>query len=210
VLSAESAPTSTRMLAITTGMLGLVAVGLLVMVMTPPSADAPVALDATTTPRSDREWHVGAVLTTLTGPPQSLRGPDRPLATPIGDGRYAIVTAAGGPMPVGDEIEVRLPSGDRAAAEVTADGGDTLLVELLRPEPGVELATARPTGRDIVTVLVDPPVTIPLDDLDRLDAEEGTAVLDRDGRLVGLCSRGGDGVRLLEVSDELADATNGG
>ena len=56
----------------------------------------------------------------------------------------------------------------------------------------------------------DPPISVAYSDVDTVDADEGTAVLDGDGSLVGICSRGigTDHVRLIEVLAELDDATS--
>jgi hypothetical protein len=62
----------------------------------------------------------------------------------------------------------------------------------------------------MVTVMASPPITVAYDDIDTLAVEEGTAVIDGDGELVGICSRraGSRHVRLIEVSAELDDATS--
>ena len=207
---AETAPATTRLFAITTGTMGLLAVGLLILAVTPGRAESPVAVSATTTPTRP----------TATAPPSrqapiGLRGRPEALATPIGRGQFAVVTAAdltaaAGATAVGAAIEVEVPSGRMRQARVVGRSGDTVLIELEVAEPGVELADGRPDGHEVVTILAEPPVTIVLDDLAELDVEEGTAVLDIDGELIGLCSEGHDRTRLVEISDELADATTGG
>lgn len=210
MLRAQTAPASTRRFAITTGSLGLLAVGLLMLVVTPKPADAPIAISVTTTPTVGDASSTGtAALAAGTRPIVGLRAADQLLATPIGEGRFALVSAAGAPTAVGTRVEVRLPSGDMREAHVTVHGGDTVLVELTEAEPGVELADRRPLGHEIVTVLAEPPVTIVLDDLADIDVEEGTAVLDDDGDLVGLCSQDIDGdIHLVEVDPALADASD--
>jgi hypothetical protein len=99
-------------------------------------------------------------------------------------------------------------------ALIVARVGDTVLVELERAEPGIQLADEQPDGHEIVTVLAEPPVTIVLDDLATLEVEEGTAVLDGTGELVGLCSEGDadDATRLVPVDGETltADDATGG
>lgn len=209
----ETAPTSTRFFAITTGTLGLLTVGLLVLVVTPRSSDAPVAISVTTTPSPTASASGAADAGRSTEPRVfGLRSPAEPLATPIGDGSFAIVTAAGVSLEPGSTLDVRLPSGALRSALVSVREGEAVLVELSESEPGLELADQRPDGDEIVTVLAEPPVTIVLDDLAELEVEEGTAVLDDDGRLIGLCSddHPTDGVRLVDVSEAFAGATTGG
>ena len=210
---AETAGPTTRAFAFTSGTLGLIAVGMLVLAVTPGRNAAPVAISATTTPTEVAVTQVAIVTTIITGPeraPLGLRGRPEALATPIGEGRLALVTAAdlaatAPTSDIGTSVEVAVPSGRMHAARVIAHAGDTVVVELERAEPGVELADELPEGHEIVTVLAVPPVTIVLDDLATLDVEEGTAVLDDTGELVGLCSldQPDTGTRLLPIDDEL-------
>lgn len=207
---AETAGPTTRIFAFTTGTLGLLAVGLLIVAVTPGRSEAPVAVSATTTPVAAD----GAPAARPSASPEAtdrapigLRGRPEVLATPIGEGRYAVVTAAdltgtGGSAGIGTAVAVEVPSGRAHDARVVGRAGAALLVELERTEPGIELADERPEGHDVVTVMAEPPVTIVLDDLAELAVEEGTAVLDDDGELVGLCSRGDDETELLIVIDE--------
>ena len=212
----ETAAATTRVFAFTTGTLGLLVVGLLVVAVTPNASEPPVAVSATTTVAGDRfptVTRVAAAAATepSVGEPIPLRGRPEAMATPIGEGQFAVVTAAdlaatAGPAVVGAAVEVVVPSGRMHAARVIGVAGDTVLVELERTEPGIDLAVGHPDGHEIVTVLTEPPVTIVLDDLSTLAFDEGTAVLDGDGDLVGLCSRGvGDATRLVFVSDKMLD-----
>ena len=228
----ESAATTTRAFAFTTGTLGLLAVGLLMLAVTPDRSSAPVAISATTTPTA-ADGAIAAVATSVAATdapsrnPVALRGQAGALATPIGEGRFAVITATDlaattRSAEIGEAVEVAVPSGNTHAARIVGRAGDTVLVELEGVEPGVEVADQHPDGHEIVTVLVEPPVTIVLDDLHALEVAEGTAVLDGDGDLVGLCSRGGDdATRLIAVidpddtagsvpSDELVAATTDG
>lgn len=210
---AESPPATTRVFAFTTGSLGLLAVGLLMLAVTPSRSGAPVAISATTTPES-AGGSVTVIATVAAGPsdraPLGLRGAADALATPIGEGRYAVVTAVdlgtgSGGVAIGDAVDVEVPSGRLHEARIVGRSGDTVLVELERAEPGVDVADDRPAGDDIVTVLAEPPITIVLADLATLRVEEGTAVLDDDGLLVGLCSQElGAATRLVAVGVEAA------
>lgn len=208
VARAETTSAATRLFALTSGTLGLIAVGLLVLAITPERSAAPVAISATTTPAVVGVGQAaGAPASTVVG----LRNRPEAMATPIGEGRLAVVTAAGlgaapGGLRVGEAVQVAVPSGRMHAARVVGRAGDTVVVELERTEPGMQVADEHPGSHEIVTVMARPPVTIVLDQLATLDVEEGTAVLDDDGDLVGLCSEGGDDeTRLLVISDELLD-----
>lgn len=209
LLRAETATPISRWFAVSAGSIGLVAVGLLALAVAPGPADAPIAISATTTPlRVINALENAAVsnVRTVIG----LRGGEPPIATPIGDGRYALASAGGATAPIGATIEVRLPSGTHGRGRVAARHDGAVLVALDVPEPGHELADSMPAGDEVVTVLAVPPATIVLDDLDDLDVEDGTAVLDDDGRLVGVCRRRAGRIELAELSDELAAATNDG
>jgi hypothetical protein len=213
---AQSAAPSTRVFALTTGSLGLLAVGVLILTVTPRGHDAPIAISATTTPaaivvretRFDSRPPAFAARGSAT---TETASPQYPLATPIGDGRTAVITDNALEGHDGDEIEVRLPSGRLAAGQVMEKSGSTWLIELYDAESGHDIATDRPTSSEVVTVMMSPPVTIVLADIGTLDIGEGTAVLDRDGDLVGICThRLSDGkVRLIEVRAELVGATSG-
>lgn len=208
----ETAGPTTRVFAFTTGTLGLLAVGMLVLAVTPGRSPAPVAISATTSPAGVDVTSVAIVTTIVSAPertPIGLRGRPEALATPIGEGRLAVVTAADlaattGASDVGTSVEVAVPSGRMHDALVVARAGDTVVVRLERAEPGVTLADEQPAGHEIVTVLAAPPVTIVFDDLASLDVEEGTAVLDDTGELIGLCSVGvHDELRLVRIDDQL-------
>lgn len=210
VARAEPTGGSTRAFAFASGGLGLLAVGSLIVAVTPERSAAPVAVSATTTP-VDRSPSIAVSPSPASGTgPIALRGRREATATPIGEGRLAVVTAAdlaatGELSDVGAAIEVEVPSGRMVDARVVAHDGDAVLVQLERPEPGLALADEPPAGDEIVLVMAEPPVTIVLDDLAGLEVDEGTAVLDRTGDLVGLCSQDrDDATRLLPVRDLVA------
>lgn len=228
-MRAQRAAPSARVFALTTGTLGLLAVAVLILTITPRHQDAPIAISATTTPATTPATIApatraggDAALTEAAGsrPAFAVRGSvtaeavslQHALATPIGDGRLALATVDALIVDEGDRIEVRLPSGRVGSARAITRAGDTWLIELHQAETGHEIATTRPAGSEVVTVMESPPVKIALADIGTLDIAEGTAVLDSDGDLVGLCSRRrGDGeVRLIEVSAELVGATSAG
>jgi hypothetical protein len=219
LLRAETAPSSTRAFALTTGTLGLLAVGVLVLTVTPRRGEAPVAVSATTTPVVAAAAPTVAASTIAALRPSGARsqlgstrrvftGSARPLATPIGDGHLALVTHAALTGSIAGPLEVRLPSGRLGTGRVVAVVDEAVLVELDRAERGHAVAEHLPHERDIVTVLSSPPVTIAFADVASLDVDEGTAVLDATGELVGLCSDDDGGTDLIEVRSDLVDATS--
>ena len=209
---AEPSPRGARFLALITGTLGLVAVGALMIVVTPHPSDAPVALIASTTPATSaqsisRAVSLAPVATDRVGLRTETVGV---LATPIGDGRFALVTRASLVDADSSVIDIRLPSGRESAGSIVTASGDTVIVALMSIEPGHTIATDRPADSELVTVMATPPIVVEFDDVDTLAVEEGTAVIDDDGHLVGLCSRlrDSDRVRLIEISEALDDATS--
>ncbi len=235
MLRARAAAPSTRVFALTTGTLGLLAVGVLILTVTPRRQESPIAISATTSPTALAGADSSAVADTESRadgrvPAFAARGSNGDqgaaespttvpaTATPIGTGRLAIVTrAAIGDADVGslgDTIAVVLPSGAATVGDVVHTNGEAIVIEIghASVEPGHEIARHRPHDREIVTVMSSPPITVAYGDVDGLEVGEGTAVLDDDGALVGLCSRSdaGPGVRLIELSDEVeAEATGG-
>jgi hypothetical protein len=232
LVRAEASAPSTRVFAFTTGTLGLLAVGILIFTVTPRRQESPIAISATTTPISVAA--AAATSDAAPGTPEpgqpaaispafAARGPlaanpvqDRhALATPIGDGRLALITSVAlaehGTNSLDDpEIDVRLPSGRIGTGTIVDQSGDTWLIELQQPEAGHSIADSRPVGAEIVTVMDSPPVTIAFADVATLDVAEGAAVLDRAGDLVGLCTHSdSDGqVRVIEITAERVGATS--
>ena len=178
---------STRGFAIATGSVGLIAVGTLMIMVTPPAQDSPVAVSATTAPSigpsSAREPSARAIT------PVAVRSVAQALATPIGDGRLALMTAPGSTIRRGSELNVQLTNGPVVTAVVAATSAGVVIVSIASGANGHEIAATQPDPEDIVTVLAEPPVTIAYSALTTLDAKEGTPVLDSDGDLIGLCSQ---------------------
>jgi hypothetical protein len=224
ILRAQTAPASARLLALATGAVGLAVVGVLVMTVTPRRFDAPIAISATTTPPAQQVGVIGPrsspeavselAESDLASPTRSTLVVIRPsigsvqaLATPIGTGRFAFVTrSAAGDNPE-RPFEVLLPSGRISSGWMINSISDALIVELDRGEPGHPIAHTRPDADDIVMVMQSPPVTIAFGDVDTLDVDEGVAVIDDEGALVGICSRDGVSTRMIDVTDEGVDAT---
>lgn len=198
-------------MALTSGTLGLLAVGLLMVTITPDRAESPIALSASTTPVVAQGAPRAVVLASAaTGRIGFRSDPIGALATPIGDGRFALVTRASLADTDGMVIDVRLPSGRTTAGSIVTASADAVVVALAAIEPGHRIAAVRPLRHEMVTVMADPPISVAYSDIGTIDADEGTAVLDGDGSLVGICSRriGTDHVRLIEVLSELDDATS--
>ncbi len=191
--------------------MGLLAVGLLMMTITPKRAESPVAISASTTPAPiTLGVRAPAALPPGANERVGLRGETTSvLATPIGDGRFALITRASLVDTRRTVIDVRLPSGRLSAGSIVTASDETVIVALATVEPGRAIARHRPESAEIVTVMATPPITVAYDDVGTLAVEEGTPVVDDDGHLVGLCSRSGsDRLGLIEVNPELDDATS--
>jgi len=228
VLSAEPAPRHARLAAVVTGTAGLLAVGFVLMTITPDRAEVPVAIGAATSAISAAPISTvansdavapSAVRPLALAPPPSLRdrgatlGPlsaPRALATPIGDGRFGLVTRAALAPGQQDSVDVRLPSGRTSIGEIVTGSEHAVVVALADAEPGHAVATEQPNATDIVTVMASPPVTIAYAEAHTVPVDEGVAVLDEHGNLVGICTRQADSddTLVIEVAGELDDATS--
>lgn len=219
-LRSRSAAASTRVFALTTGTLGLLAVGVLILTVTPRRQESPIAISATTSTAialdgARADTRVSALASPTRESVNSARRrriATPALATPIGDGELAVVTRAALHNRNTRVVDVVLPSGAGALAEVVYQHGDALVVAIDSddPEPGHTIARHRPHDRDMVTVMASPPVAVAYGDVDELDVDEGTAVLDGDGSLVAVCSRSRDerGTRLIEITEAIAGTTS--
>jgi hypothetical protein len=201
---------STRGFAIATGSIGLIAVGILMIMVTPPAQDSPVAVSATSSPSAGPSTgsSTGRGSSARAATPVAARSVPQALATPIGDGRLALMTAPGSTIRRGSEINVQLTNGPVVTAVVDATSAGVVIVSIASGANGHEIAATPPDPNDIVTVLAEPPITIAFAALTTLDAEEGTPVLDGDGELIGLCSqRHGAGddqpITLIDVTGDV-------
>ncbi len=226
LLTNESAAPSTRAVALTTGTIGLAAVAVLVLTVTPHRNEAPVAISVTTAAASgepvgevDRSEDRPPVIDAAEAPSAAAMAarptPAQPvdaIATPVADGRYAIVTLAAATGAGRRELRVRLPSGRVATATIAAFAGDVAIVTLDAAEPGHRIADRPPDDNAVVTVMATPSVTIAYGDVATLDLVEGTPVIDGEGELVGLCGhdRRDGSLRVIDVTEQLADATSDG
>ena len=178
-LRAQSAAPSTRVFALTTGTLGLLAVGVLILTVTPRRLDAPIAISASTTPATAPA--VGA------NPERVRRRPARRIGARLRRPRRGHHRPGLDPAGAGDTDRRRSPGdhhrgrrrrrlrrSDRGAAgfgasqvpgEVIEKSGDTWLIALDEAETGHEIAGQRPTSSEMVTVMNSPPVTIELAEL---------------------------------------------
>ena len=202
-LRAVEVPRSTRVFALATGTLGLVALGVFVLLMTPSREGTPIAVSATTTAISAPEAGSSTPSIASVRRPVADLAPTA-LATPIGDGDYAVIVRTTAEWSQEDTVEVVLPSGRIASGSIVDENADTAVVHLSIAEPGHRIAEHRPRDHDLVTVLANPPVEVAFGDIDRLDVAEGTAVVDTGGDLVGLCSRHGEHTKVLMVDGNVA------
>ena len=241
-IRADPGSRTVRIAALTAGTLGLLAVGVLAVLVTPQgspghqvAAEAslvvpgigPIASASTINdvPATTALPHSLALATTAGSVPVGLTSvPARTtppaaapatvpttiaaalaaLATPLDDG-FALVTAkAVEGYLLGDTLAVRLASGRQVAAEVVAVIGHTVVVAAatdLADEPAHEVADDPLDDDQLVTVMLSPPRTLPLGELASVAAPEGTAVVDADGDLVGLCTWAADGTTDLALVD---------
>ena len=200
---------STRGFAIATGSIGLVALGALMIVVTPPAQDSPVAVSATTTPTVTSTLRPATSRNTT---PAAARGVPHELATPIGDGHLALMTAPGSAIRRGAELDVQLTTGPVVTAVVNDTAPGVVIVSITSDATGHDIAASPPDPDEIVTLLAEPPVTIAFAALTTLDAREGTPVLDEYGDLIGLCSQrhGAGDDQPITLIDVTGDSTLGG
>lgn len=131
------------------------------------------------------------------------------LATPVGDGRYALVTTKSIGGQRSGTVSFRLRSGDTATGEIIFELNDTVVVAMPIWHTAHAIASEPPGHADMVTVMSDTPVDMAFGDIARADVPEGTPVIDGEGDLVGLCSKRDDGttavIDVAEVGDDLSD-----
>jgi hypothetical protein len=205
VFRSQGVSTTTRVCAVATGTLGLLVVGALVLTATPRRPESPLAVGVTTIPAAAQAAEaVGAVARSglaaigrftsdnadqfVAATPIRRTAPV--LATPVGDGRSAVVTRSSTDAVTGTPFDVQLASGQVVSAAIIDDSdADVVVVTIERHDDAHRIASSTPAPDDIVTVLVDPPVTIAFAELASVDAAEGTPVLDANGELIGLCTR---------------------
>lgn len=200
---------STRGFAIATGSIGLVALGALMIVVTPPAQDSPVAVSATTSPSTT--FTAQRPTTSRHATPAAARAVPHELATPIGDGHLALMTAPRSNIRRGAELDVQLTTGPVVTAVVNDTAPGVVIVSITASGSGHEIAASPPDPDEIVTLLAEPPITIAFAALTTLDAREGTPVLDEFGDLIGLCSQrhGAGDDQPITLIDVTGDSTLG-
>jgi hypothetical protein len=180
----EPTSTSGRVIIATAATLSLLLVGLLAISMTPDKGDAPQTLSSTTSGSraAADQWQV-------------------PLVTPIGDEGWA-VTTTGAIQARSGVMSARLPSGDIVDVEIVDrdDDAGLTLVSLPTQTRGYHLAARRPAPTDMVVVHGTKTQKVEMVKVSTLDVEEGAAVLDDDGDLVGVCATTAGTVEVRSVS----------
>jgi hypothetical protein len=218
----ESVPASTRVFAIVTGTVGLLAVGVLILSATPRRPDSPVAISATTTPVATVEsvsaglgaGGIAAIGRFASDDDDADATPEAvppALATPIGDGRSALMTRLSTGGVEGDAFDVQLSSGPVVTAAVIDTTAEGLVVVTIvhADESGHAVGGALPGDDEMVTILADPPITISFGDIATVGVDEGTPVLDANGDLIGLCTRSGDGATgVVDVTGQSPPVTD--
>jgi hypothetical protein len=195
------------------GTFGLLVVAALVLVVTPRNLGAPIAVEASTTlagssPAGAADLGSAALgiggLTTLTpgelSPTTTVAALLAALATPVGDGSYAIVTVKSLAGQRDGMVVFRLRSGDTATGQIMLEFDDAALVSIPTTQTPHAIATDKPHHSDMVTVMSDTPVDMKFAEVAQADVPEGTPIVDDEGALVGLCSRRDDGTtEVIEV-----------
>lgn len=212
---------SLRMVALMSGTLGLIVVGVLAVMVTPNRGGSPLAVESdlafveptVLAPTTSALAGFANELTSALGLSRNDR--DRPtttaslvsvtsiaatapaaLATPLDSGMAIVTIKSIAGSATGDEVSVRLASGRTFEAEVVATLGHAAVVAigaLLSDERAHSVAEEVPAGDTMVTVMLASPTSVRLAELASTEAPEGTAVFDSAGRLIGLCTEDADG-----------------
>jgi hypothetical protein len=180
----EPTSTSGRVIIATAATLSLLLIGLLAISMTPDKGAAPQTMGSTTS---------GSGAAT-----EELRVP---LVTPIGDDGWAITTT-GAVKARSGKMSARLPSGDVVEVEIVHrdDDAGITIVSLPTQTQGYHLARSQPGPTDTVAVRGTETQVVEMANVSTLDVEEGAAVVDGDGDLVGLCTTTEGTVEVRSVS----------
>jgi hypothetical protein len=195
------------------GTFGLLVVAALVLVVTPRNLGAPIAVEASTTLADNSSAGVadfgsaalgiGGLTTLTTGElptTTTVAALLAALATPVGDGSYAIVTMKSLAGQRDGMVVFRLRSGDTATGQIMLEFDDAALVSIPTTQTPHAIATDKPHQSDMVTVMSDTPVDMRFAEVARADVPEGTPIVDGEGALVGLCSRRDDGTtEVIEI-----------
>lgn len=217
-MRAELAPAPSRAFALTTGTIGLVAIAVLVLAVSPSRQQQPFAVSATTAPAilgpvEESSSRVTVASVRRTEPSATVSSPADDhvaavlaLATPLGSGRYALVSLAALNASTTTLLDVVLPSGRTTVGRVVERSDESALIQLSDSEPGHDIAERRPHDLDMVTVMSQPPIKVTFAEVASLEVGEGTPVIDSAGDLIGLCTGSGDGkrTRLIAVDTSMS------
>jgi hypothetical protein len=146
-------------------------------------------LAVTMTPDKSHPQTVASTTSGTGGTAEALAEPRLPMVTPVGDDGLA-VTTTGAVKASSGHMSARLPSGTVVDVEILRrdeDAGLTV-VSLPTQTTGYHLARATPAPTDTVAVGGRHSQVVEMLQVQWLDVEEATPVVDGDGDLVGLCS----------------------
>jgi S1-C subfamily serine protease len=216
-LSTERASAAARTLALFTGTAGVVLIGVFVLSITPRNSVEPLATSST--PSTDRVPAAQTVTPVAVSRPAAWAPGPQPLATLVGTAGLAVVTSrALGRMSTGfpaaqsgpSSITVRLDDGRAARASVIdpGDGRGLAVVAIDGPIAidGMPVAQEQPGAQEPVTVMADEPIVVVYEDVVDVEVADGTAVVNRAGELIGLCSED-VAQRFIPIDELLVDAT---
>jgi len=232
-LRASVAPRTTRVTALAAGTFGLLVVAALVLVVTPRNLGAPIAVEASTTlddlarrdlARNDPAIAVPDVVSAAIGigaqssitsfsiTTTTVAAILAALATPVGDGSYAVMTAKSLAGQSEGMVEFRLLSGDTITGPIMFEFDNATVVSIPTPQTPHVVATNQPLHSDTVTVMAETPMDMAFGEVAGVDVPEGTPIIDGEGALVGLCSKNDNGTTdVIEVDPseiELPAATD--
>jgi hypothetical protein len=123
------------------------------------------------------------------------------IVTPLGGGLAVTTSAALGAAGGAVRIAAVLPSGEAVEADVLSGEGGVVFVSIVTGPHSERLAPAGGNRRLAEMFVMVQGVAIPVDaeSLASSNAPEGSPVVDADGGLLGLCTRGPEGVELVSV-----------
>lgn len=146
---------------------------------------------------------------TFSGPAPLTTGSVGVLVTPVGDGLAVTTQDALGADPATlDEVvpmTAELPSGSVVEVDVVATSGDLVIVAIMTGATSEDRAlagelSAAPELVEQFVVVGGTTARFDASAFPPSDLPEGAPIVDADGRLLGLCTHGPDGVEMLAVS----------
>jgi hypothetical protein len=216
-LATERPSAAARTMALLTGAAGVLLIGVFVLSITPRGGNEPLATSST--PTTDRPRAAQMVAPVAVSRPAAWAPGPQPLATLVGTTGLAVVTsrALGRMSPVvpathsaTSSVTVRLDDGKPARASILDPGDGTGLAIVAIAGPiaieGMPVAQRQPQPREPVTVMASEPIVVAYADITDIDVADGTAVVNRSGELIGLCSDD-TAQRFIPIDELLVDAT---